>query len=93
MVCLNLKNNEELYRYLLSLADELKHLGKSHASFAVALASQFASGSPSEFLHEAMTALTSVQADCKEILTETQLANLKSVIEQIKVAFQRIGGA
>lgn len=89
----NLKNNDELYRYLLSLADELKHLGKSHASFGAALASQYAFGSPSECLHEAMRALASIQADCKDVLTETQLASLESVIEQLRVAFQRVGGA
>jgi hypothetical protein len=91
--CRDLKNNDELYRYLLSLAHELKHLGKSHASFGVALASQLAFGSPSEFLHEAMTALASVQRECKDVLTEAQLANLESAIAQIEIAFQRVGGA
>jgi len=90
---LQLKSNDELYRYLVSLVGELKQTGKAETSNEVMLASQFALGSPSEFLHEAMIALTSVQAKCKDILTETQLADLESVIEQINAAFQRIGGA
>ncbi len=90
---LELKNNDDLYRYLVSLGDELKQRGKSEASSEVTLASQFAFGSPSEFFHEAMNALTSVQTTCKDVLTEPQLADLESVIEHIRKAFERIGGA
>jgi hypothetical protein len=90
---LQLKNNDELYRYLLSLAHELKHKGKGDVSNAVALASRFAFGSPSEFLQEARTALASVRAKCNDILTTSQLEDLETVLQQINTSFQRIGGA
>ena len=92
MHSLRLENNDELYRYLQSLSGELKQSGKIEASDRLALASQFAFGFPSEFLHEAMAALALVQTEYKDVLTVAQLAGVGSVIEQIKTAFQRIGG-
>jgi hypothetical protein len=93
MNTLQLSNNDDLYRYLVALADELKQHDKSGASGRLTLASQFAFGSPSEFFDEAIVALTSVQTECKDVLTAAQSADLEGVVEQIKAAFQRIGGA
>jgi hypothetical protein len=90
---LQLNNNDDLYRYLVSLADELRKHDKTEASGRLTLASQFAFGSASEFLDEALAALTSVHSECKDALTEVEWADLESVIQQIRIAFQRIGGA
>ena len=87
-----LQNNDDLYRYLLWLSDELKQKGMFEVSREVEWASKFANGSPSEFLHEAVTALTSAHAKCSDILTEAQLTEVASVIGQIHAAFQRVGG-
>jgi hypothetical protein len=88
-----LQNNNDLYRYVLSLASELAQRGKSEACSRLTLASQFAFGSPSEFFHEALTALNYIQADCKDVLAPIQLEDLALVIEEIHAAFQLIGGA
>ena len=93
MNSLYLNNNDDLYRYLVALAGELRERGKCGASSQVTLASQFAFGSASEFLDQAMVALSSVQAECKDVLTPAQLADVESISAQIKTAFQRIGGA
>lgn len=88
-----LNSNDDLYRYLVSLGNELIQKGASEIPDKLMAASQFAFGSPSEFLHEAMSALTLVDTNCQDILTQPQLAELESVIGEIKKAFDRIGGA
>jgi hypothetical protein len=90
---LQLMSNDELCQYLLSLSKELERSGKSEASGQLTLASHFAFGSPSEFLHEAAAALVFVRVECKDVLTSERLRDLESVVERIKAAFQRIGGA
>ena len=87
------QNDKELFDYLVWLSGELKSKGKSELAEEVKIASRFASGSPSEFLHEAQTVLKKVKANCISVLSETQLADAASAIEQIESAFKKVGGA
>jgi len=88
-----LQNNDELLDYLAWLSKELKAKGKSEIADEVNLASRFSVGSPSEFLHETQQVLRKVRATCSPELTLTQLGDVASVIEQIEVAFKKVGGA
>jgi hypothetical protein len=93
MNSVQLQSNEDLYHYLRWLADELQRRGKPDVSQEVAWASQFAVGSPTEFFHEAMKVLASVAVRCRGSLTNAQLEDVESVFDQIRKAFERIGGA
>ncbi len=93
MSSFQLNSNEELYGYLVSLADTLRQKGRDDLADQVSLASQFAFGSASEFLHEGLIALMSIQPKCRGILSEDQQQGLESVVQQIKSAFEKIGGA
>lgn len=88
-----LKNNQELFDYLVWLTGELKSKGQPELSEEVRHASRFASGSPSEFLDETQEVLKRVQDQCIAVLSETQLADVASVIEQIERGFDKVGGA
>ena len=88
-----LQNNSELYDYLLRLSGELKSKGQIEAAEEVQVASRFAAGSSSEFFAEAQKALTQVKAQCGSVLNSSQLMSITSAIEQIEVAFEKIGGA
>jgi len=81
-----------LYEYLVRLSGELTSLGELDLAEKVRFASRFASGSPSEFLGEARLALTLVSDHCALKLTEKEIIEIKSVIQQINVAFMKIGG-
>lgn len=89
----NLQNNNELLDYLVWLSAELKSKDQPEAAEAVCIASRFAIGSPSEFFHEALESLKQVRTKCASVLNPSQLADLTSVVEQIEVAFRKIGGA
>lgn len=88
-----LQNNNELFNYLVWLSDVLKSKGQSELSEEVRIASRYASGSPSEFLDEAQEVLKRVKDQCIVVLSETLLADVASVIEQIERGFKKIGGA
>lgn len=88
-----LQNDKELFDYLLWLSGELKSKGDAELAEEVRIASRFASGSPSEFLHEAQAVLKKVRTNCASVLSETQLADAASVIGQIETAFKKVGGA
>lgn len=88
-----LQNNNELFNYLVWLSGELKSKGQPELSEEVRRASRFASGSPSEFLDEAQEVLKRVKDQCIAVLSETQLADVASVIEQIERGFKKVGGA
>jgi hypothetical protein len=88
-----LQNNNELLQYLLQLSEELQSKGALALAEELKFASRFASGSPSEFLDEAQQALRKVRANCECALDETQLKAISSVINQIEVAFIKVGGA
>jgi hypothetical protein len=85
-------NNEDLYEFLLRLAEELQAHGEAQLAKEVIFASRFASGSASEFLHEAHHVLTKIE-QCRPALTPKESRNLKDVITQIDQAFRTIGGA
>jgi hypothetical protein len=88
-----LSSNAELLEYLRHLVDELRRSDESEFADVVLTASFFASGSPSEFLHEARTALGKVRLNCVGKLSSKEFEKLSSVIAQIDVAFRQIGGA
>lgn len=88
-----LQSNKDLFEYLVDLARELRGCGESAAADDVAFASQFFSGSPTEFMHEAHVALINVRKICGANLSRLQLENIESVLAQIDAAFNRVGGA
>ncbi|MBI1178447.1 hypothetical protein GC207_13515 [bacterium] len=88
-----LHSNNELRDYLVWLSNELKSKGQSELADDVYLASRFAVGSASEFLHEAGKALRKVKASSALMLTGSQLTDIAKVIEQIETAFKKVGGA
>jgi hypothetical protein len=89
----SLQNNRELFEYLVWLSEELRSKGRTDVAEAVRIASRFLSGSASEFLHESQGALEHARDNCASQLTPSQLADIVSVIEQIEVAFKKVGGA
>lgn len=87
-----LKNNQDLYEYLLCLNTVLKERGACELSKSVHLASEFACGSsPSEFLGEARIALTKVKNEHNSILSNQEEKELVAVIRQIEKAFRKVG--
>lgn len=90
---IQIKSNKELLDYLLGLADELKQLNENAVANELFFASRFYSGSPSEFLHEAYSALTNAQTLCQNKSYGIQLKNIDAVIKQIDFSFNKIGGA
>lgn len=88
-----LKNNAELLEYLRYLAGFLKKQKYSTHAVTVEHAICFASGSSSEFLHETMVALEKVEKDLIKAIPVGEVHDLKSVLDQIRKAFARIGGA
>ena len=88
-----LQNNSELFEYLAQLAKYLKNGGHPELAKAVNQAMQFASGSSSEFMHEAYLTLERVWTEQPKGLSTNQLQDVMAVLTQIKNAFRRIGGA
>lgn len=88
-----LHSNEELFVYLQFLANEFKKKGNTDLANELFLASNFISGSASEFLHEAHVVLIKVLSNYHAYLLPDQISELKSVIIQIEKAFREIGGA
>lgn len=89
----SLQSNLDLLAYMRTLAAELEALDVQKDARCVIDASKFASGSLSEFLHEARIALARVLRLHEKDLPTKQTEDLRSVIRQIDDAFRRIGGA
>lgn len=68
-----LTSNAQLFSNLCNLADESRRCDETDAAEAILLASRFASGSPSEFLHEAQLAFKKVQSTCVGKLAPSHL--------------------
>ncbi len=85
-----LKDNSELLEYLAHSAQVLRSKNLVELAEELERAILFANGSPSEFLHEAQTALQSV-VSAKPAGIE--LGEIYEVISQIKEAFRKVGGA
>jgi hypothetical protein len=88
-----LEDSRDLYDYLLELAGELHLRGRPDLEQRLTWASGFATGSPSEFLHEAQEALKQVRSNGRSELKKTEFAQVNHVIRQIEVAFIKVGGA
>jgi uncharacterized protein YjgD (DUF1641 family) len=89
----SLQSNIDLPAYMKRLAADLKAGGALDDAYRIADASQFSSGSASEFLHEARNALAGILQSHEKGLTAIQMEDLRSVIRQIDDAFRKIGGA
>jgi hypothetical protein len=88
-----LQSNDDLSNFLCRLGGELRSLGELDLANAVERASRFASGSASEFLHEAQEALREVRRKQLTSLNEVQNKEIISAVQQIEVAFLKVGGA
>ncbi len=88
-----LKNNQELYDYLVRLSRNLHQQGALELAKATEHAARFASGSASEFLHEAELVLLRVKQEHREATSGSEASDVESVLEQIREAFRKIGGA
>jgi hypothetical protein len=88
-----LHSNDDLQQYLLRLSNEFRQRGYADTANEIMAVSQFALGSPSEFLDEADKLLRSVHASSHDVLTKTERSDLVEAIKHIDTAFRRIGGA
>jgi hypothetical protein len=89
----SIKNNADLADGLASLAVNVMASGRSGIAEELVRASRFATGSPSEFLHEAELAIRKTIDCCGDVLTPVQIDELKGVLKQIDEAFDDVGGA
>ena len=85
-----LTDNADLLEYLARIAQILRDQSHEKLAQEADRAGLFASGSPSEFLHEAHASLERV-ARAKPAGIE--LGEVYSIIDQIKEAFRNVGGA
>ncbi|MGH8509908.1 MAG: hypothetical protein ACREU8_00505 [Gammaproteobacteria bacterium] len=90
---MQLQSNKDLLEFLLRFATELEAGGETELAKDLLFASRFASGSASEFLHEAHQILARIDGSRPSVLTTEQSNDLKAVIIQINEAFRKIGGA
>ena len=88
-----LKNNNELYEFLIAMAHDFQQSQNNEFAELVTQASRFASGSPSEFLHEAQVVLERIVNERPQSLSQSRLQDVQSVLGQIREAFRKIGGA
>lgn len=88
-----LESNEDLFEYLIKLKEKLKEIGQTCHADNVSRSSQFASGSASEFLHEAHSALQQVVNKRPAKLSDSDMEDIESVLAQINEAFRKIRGA
>jgi len=89
----DMKSNEDLHEYLCWLAEELRKRGQEGLADKVAAASDFACGSPSEFLHEVERALKEVRASVGSMLSDREKEDIGAAVQQIDEAFKKVGGA
>jgi flagellar biosynthesis chaperone FliJ len=84
-----LGSNQELYDYLLRLAQELQDHGAKELGEMVAGASRHAAGLSTEFLGESRIALQHIILEGKNALTATQRADVEDVLQQLTAAINR----
>jgi hypothetical protein len=87
-----LKDNEELYSYLVSLAEKLVSHGAGPLADEVKRASLFITGSSSEFLHEARLVLKRILTTKNISFTADEIEEMKRVLDQIQSALNEVGG-
>ena len=85
-------NNNDLADYLQQLGAQLRSCDRFDAAERTLFASQFATGSASEFLFEAEEALKVVHRSCADVLSEVEIAQVVRVLKQIREAFDQVGG-
>jgi hypothetical protein len=90
---IKLNSNYELLEYLNYLSEQLKDRGQNTLAEDVINATFFATGSASEFLHEAQEVLLKITNTRPTALPIEILQEIELVIIQIKESFRRIGGA
>jgi hypothetical protein len=89
----DIKSNEDLYQYICWLAQTLRARGQEALADQLATASDFACGSPSEFLHEAGCALKDVADLAGAKLSDAENGDVAAVSRLIEEAFKKVGGA
>lgn len=82
-----LRNNRELYDYMVLLGSVLKDRGATSLGDAVEFACGQATSASTEFLGESRIALKRVAAEENGVLTDSQRAELFEVLRQIEDAF------
>ena len=89
---MKLASNSALYQYLEHLAAECHLVGLETLADRLRLANRFSIGSSTEFLDEAQKALELVLREAPNHLSSLKLADVRSAINQIKQAFDQVGG-
>ena len=87
-----LASNEDLYKYLVWLGDRFKAKGKPDTASEILMTTNFAIGSQTEFLGEARKLLISLSGELDAVLTKAEQIDLEQVVNQINMAFGKIGG-
>ena len=88
----DIKDNNDLFKYLMWLHCELQNNGKFQLAEEVRIASRFISGSPTEFLHESQAVLKKIVNE-KNSFKESDINEILAVIVSIDNAFRSVGGA
>ena len=83
----------DLYQYVVSLAQTLREKGLKDLSAKLEAASQFASGSSSEFLGEVRLALQAVKEAHGGALSNAEDFKLQSMLKNIDREFNRVNSA
>lgn len=88
-----IKSNKDLCEYIYWLDLELRKRGQEVLADKLVSANDFADGSPSEFLHEAGSALKEVTSSNDAKLSDAEKEDVAAVIRLIEEAFTKVGGA
>ncbi|MBV9825350.1 MAG: hypothetical protein JO001_06725 [Alphaproteobacteria bacterium] len=84
-----LSSNQELYDYLVRLAQRLKERRATELSEAITGASRQAASTSAEFLGESKIALQRALAEGKAVLDTSEQADLEDVLRQLTAAINR----
>jgi hypothetical protein len=86
---MRLRNNEQLYDYLVAMSATLKNRGAAELSRGVVAASKIVATIPvTEFLGESRIALRKVENE-ETVLTDEERSDLRDVLRQLDEAFTR----
>jgi hypothetical protein len=87
------KRTDGFYVYLNELSDELKNRDKWDLGEELFQANLFCGGSSSEWLHEVQVVLKKIRNDCTSVLSASELSDVSTAIDQVDLAFKKVGGA
>jgi hypothetical protein len=84
-----IQDNSELYSYLRGLETKFRIAGSTGLADTLALASRHAGGMSTEFLGESRIALRKISDPARALLSEGELSDLRSVLDQLDIALDR----